>query len=216
MSINIFKENELIDLRSVNKINSKKKILTRTSEKIKRIVFHCTDADGWTPERLNRFFLEERKFPTCGYHYYVTKENVYQMVSPLVIAYHASGHNSNSISFSIDFPASFYERLNISIDPTLYMQAVKTCAYLCLTHKIYPSKNTVLGHSELLGSGFIWVNADHTKRALMKTCPGLTIDLDEFRLNVVKFIQSFFNLSEDGIFGPKSKEAFDNYILLNK
>ena len=205
-------DKELVDLRATNKINSSMKILTRTSDKIKRIVFHCTDADGWSPERLNRFFLEERKFPTCGYHYYVTKDIVYQMVSPLVIAYHASGHNSDSVSFSIDFPASYYEKNKIPLNPELYLMAINVCSHLCLEHKIYPTKDTVLGHRELFGSGFLWANADHTKRELMKTCPGLTINLDDFRVAVIKRLQKHFGILEDGIFGPKTKQAFDNWV----
>jgi len=70
----------------------------------------------------------------------------------------------------------------------------------------------VLGHRELIGSGFLWANADHTKRQLMKTCPGLTIDLDEFRLQVNKRLQKHFGIIEDGIFGPKSKKAFYEFV----
>lgn len=203
----------LKDMREVNAINTKMKILTRQESKIKRVVFHCTDADGWTPERLNRFFLEERKFPTCGYHFYVQKDVIFQMVSANVVSYHAGGHNSDSISFSIDFPAGQYEKLKIKCPDEVYQQAVKVAGYLCLKYKVPPAPDLLVGHRELLGSGFVFINSDHTKRQLMKTCPGLTIDLDVFRKDVVKFIQSHLGLLRDGILGPKTMKAFTEYAV---
>lgn len=208
----LFGENEFADMREVNRINPSMKILTREESKIKRIIFHCTDANGWSPQRLNDFFLNERKFPTCGYHYYVTKDKLYQMVSALVVAYHAAGHNSDSISFSIDYDATFAEKLNIPMEAKLYEMAVATAALLCFKFRIYPSVNTIAGHRELFGTGFTFINNDTTKRALLKTCPGLKIDLNLFRYNVVKKIQSILKLSVDGIFGPKSKAEFDIYV----
>lgn len=198
-----------IDLRGVNKINHTMKIPTRLTANIRRIVFHCTDASGWSPQRLNDFFLNERKFPTCGYHHYVMADKVYQMVSPLVVSYHAAGHNSDTISFSIDYDATRAEKLNIPIDPKVYDNAVKTAMYLCLKYKIYPQN--IFGHRELFGTGFLWINNDHKSMQLVKTCPGLKIDLDLFRHVVTKGIQNDLGLVTDGIFGPKSKQAFDAY-----
>ena len=65
----------LIDFRSFTLVDPNKPIKTRVAgEKVKRIVFHCTDANGWTADRLSRFFVEERGFPICGYHYYVRED----------------------------------------------------------------------------------------------------------------------------------------------
>jgi len=204
------------DLRGKLRIGSSKKIGTRTTSKIKRIVFHCTDANGWTPFQLNDFFLNERRFPTCGYHYYVMRDRVYYMVSENVVSYHASGYNSDSISFSIDYNATFEDRLNIPIDGTILSQATKMACYLCFRHHLLP--DAIKGHRELKGTGFIFVlKNDRPSPALVKTCPGLRINLDDFRLMVAKEIQMTLNelnnanLVVDGIIGPVTKKAFEDF-----
>ena len=207
---------DLIDLRKNLKINTSKKILTREVSKIKRIVFHCTDANGWTPYQLNDFFLNERGFPTCGYHYYVMRDKVYQMVSEHVISYHASGYNSDSVGFSIDYNATFETKMNVALDENIIKQAVKTATYLCFRHKLFP--DSIKGHRELKGTGWIFVyHNDKRSTALVKTCPGLKIDLNDFRYQVAKEIQSTLkhfgnDILVDGIIGPKTRKAFlDSY-----
>ena len=198
----------LYDFRNNTLVNPKVQITTRDLlvKPIKRIVFHCTDSEGWSPERLSTFFVDERGFSICAYHYYVTKDKIYHMVGESVFTPHAAPFNSDSVAFSIDYFASRDERLRIIPQKELMKNAIRTAAYLCLKHKVLPVKGALVGHRELPGTGFF--KGQNDIPILRKTCPGLTIDLDIFRYAVAKLCQQALGIVSDGIVGPKTKEAF--------
>jgi hypothetical protein len=212
------------DYRHLTLVDPHKKLPLReaNANNIKRIVMHCTDAPSWSPQRLSEFFVTERQFPICAYHYYVMKDMVYQMVGENVITYHAAPFNTNSVSFSVDFFASNYEQRNIKILPEVYDNAILVATYLCLKFKVQPKD--LFGHRELLGTGF-FMNGD--KKVLRKICPGLSIDLDVFRYQVARKVQETLNayaydserfdnrfptLTVDGIFGPKTLKVFNAFV----
>lgn len=214
----------LEDFRNFTPLNPNLTIRTRDVSQgntIKTIVFHCTDAEGWTPMRLAQFFIDERKFPICSYHYYINQEKIFHMVGENIITYHAGIWNSDSVAFSIDFPSSMAEKLKINPDPKLMENAVKMATYLSLKFGVVPSN--IKGHRELYLTG--WFKNKSGDVELRKTCPGMMINLNEFRYEVTKNIQRTLNfmainlqnyfiavpklLAVDGIFGPATAKAFN-------
>ena len=189
---------------------------------INRVVFHCTDAPHWSPERLSAFFIQERGFSICSYHYYVTAEKIYHMVGDLVITPHAAPFNSTSIAFSIDYFPTRDEKNHIPLSKEIYENALNIATYLCIKHKVEPKKaipsyGGLVGHRELPGTGFFRDNQDNV--VLRKTCPGLAIDLNAFRYNVARKIQNELNasgaqLAIDGIFGPKTRKVFNDLVIV--
>ena len=203
------------DFRQFTVRNPDLKIKTRdvsVNSVIKRIVFHCTDADGWTPDRLSKFFVEERKFPICGYHYYVQADTVWQMVGENVITYHAAHHNSDTVSFSIDYNPTRDEKLNIALNPKVYENAIKVATYLCLKFRVTP--DNIFGHRELPFTGYQVMADKNDHTHLLKTCPGLKINLNQFRMEVTKSVQKVLSLVEDGVSGPKTVYAIKNHRLV--
>jgi hypothetical protein len=196
------------DYRSMTMVNPKSKILTRDTTKgvIQKVVFHCTDADGWKPERLSQFFVTERRFPVCAYHYYVMDQKVYHMVGENIITYHAAPYNSNGVAFSIDYFPSRDEASNIKIHPDVYENGLRTATFLCLKFKVLPIEGCLVGHRELFGTG--WLKSKTGDHILRKTCPGLAINLYSFRQEVTRRCQEILGLTVDGIVGPKTKQAF--------
>ena len=204
-----------IDYRNFTRVNPHKIIPLRIASvsTIKRIVFHCTDAESWSADRLSGFFIDEKNYPICGYHYYIS-ENVYHMVGDNIITYHAAPFNKSSVSFSIDYPASRYDALNIKPKIEIMNKAKNLAAFLALKYRIHP--DMIVGHRELPFTGFT-IRQDH--RVLRKTCPGMLIDLKHFRYDVTKSIQDVINqfggqkIAVDGVFGPKTQLASNGIII---
>lgn len=190
-------------------------------EPINRVVFHCTDAPHWSPERLSAFFIQERGFSICSYHYYVTADKIYHMVGDSVITPHASPFNSTSVAFSIDYYPTRDEKNNIPLSKEIYQNTLNTATYLCIKHKVEPKKaipsyQGLVGHRELPFTGFAKDKQDNI--ILRKTCPGLAIDLNAFRYNVARKIQNELNangskLAIDGIFGPVTRKVFNDLVI---
>ena len=87
------------------------------------------------------------------------------------------------------------------------------CGEICLKLGLTPDK--VVGHRELKGTG--WTMFKGSKK-LRKTCPGNRVDLDFLRENIAKYMQARLGVLDcykgkiDGSFGPKSKQAFSEYL----
>lgn len=185
---------------------------TSISGKIDTIVFHCTDAIGWKPEKLVRFFIEEKDYPTCGYHFYLYENKIFYVVDTNIITYHASIWNKQSVGFSIDYSASINEKLHIAPDNEVMVNAILLSAYLCIRYRLNPNK-AIKGHRELYLTG--WFKNKQDQVVLRKTCPGLTINLDTFRYHVIVKIQDIlceyfgYQMPIDGIIGPKTLDAIN-------
>lgn len=206
------------DYRHLTRVDASNPPKTRlASNKVERVVFHCTDAPHWSPERLSEFFVSERKFPICGYHYYVMADHVYQMVGENIITFHAAPFNTKSVAFSIDFFPTQYEPNNIKVNPDVFSNAHLIAAVLCLKYQITPDKNGLVGHRELPGTG--WFKDAQDMVHLRKECPGLSINLDQFRFDVGRLMQTTMNkylqpndqLVADGIYGPKSIATLNTF-----
>jgi hypothetical protein len=199
---------------------------SRNTNDINRLVLHCDDATNWTPERLSSFFVYERKFPICAYHYYVCADAIYQMVHENILTYHAAPFNSKSIGVAINFNADRDEKLNAPLNPQILQNAVLLFAYLSVKFAIRPIEGNIFGHRELPGTG--WFKGADNKIHLRKTCPGLTINLNTFRFEVAREVQKICNnwlditkqdsvqrLSLDGLFGQKSTALFTELVRHN-
>lgn len=203
------------DYRNLTLINPHIKVSTRDAAiTVDRLVLHCTDKEGWTPERLSRFAIEERQFSICSYHYYIQPDTIWHMVGHNVITPHAAPFNKHSLAVSMDFAATNWESLKIPINPDTYHNAITTLAYLALLFGVRPVK--IVGHRELPGTGFFM---KQDIKVLRKTCPGLTIDMKMVRFLVTKKIQETLNslaiekpLAVDGVFGPKTSLLMDKLL----
>jgi hypothetical protein len=208
----VFAGGELVDFTAETFHYAEAKFNFRSTQDLIRVVMHCTDAKGWSPDRLAKFFVEERNFPICGYSYYVCKDHIYHMVGDSIITYHAKGYNTNSIGFAIDSEPDMDIPLHIPLDLGIYWNAVGLSAYLMLRYQIIK----LVGHRELWGTG--WFLDGHKSRELVKTCPGMNIDLDQFRKDVTVEIQKTINtvlgkgtLLEDGILGPITQSTIQSF-----
>ncbi len=223
-------DDKYFDYRDRTLVNHNMTIPTRdaTIGRISKIVFHCDDATSWTPDRLSRFFVDERKFPICGYHYYVS-DKIYHMVDENIVTYHCAPFNTQSVGFSIDYYASHDEPLHIPLNPEVYDKAAGIATYLCLKFKVLPLVDSLVGHRELPYTGFKVMIDKLTgkpnlsdKTNLIKTCPGLAINLNKFRQDVARRVQivlkqqlELVDFPIDGIFGPKSKNMFNLLTISN-
>jgi len=219
--VNRFIGDEYHDLRAEAMVNPTLKTPVRDASKIKRVVFHCTDSSGWTPDRLMAYHIDERKWPRCGYHFYVQPKKVWHLAGDTLVTYHAAPFNTESIAFSIDFFPTHDEPLHIPVDGQTYTNAVNLAALLCLSYKVPPLAPTLVGHRELPMTG--WFKGKNDQKVYRKSCPGFSINLDVFRFEVTKRVQAGLNeiynsmpfgayepLVLDGIFGPKTKRWFNH------
>lgn len=207
------------DYRAETIYDKEKKIKTRPLWEVNRIVFHSTDAENWSPERLCKFFVDERKFPVCGYHYYITEDKVYHMVDENIITYHSAMYNAHSVGFAIAYSPTQAKRFNQVLNPIIYKNAVDTAAFLCIKLNIEPITTQLVGHRELFGTG--WLGRDKQGHPILrKTCPGLDIKLNTFRYDVIRRIQEILNLVGiptvvDGIYGPQSRKNLKLITLID-
>lgn len=188
-------------------------ISTTGHDAIERIHFHTSDEDGWTPDHLSKFFVTERNFSICSYHYYITADKIYHMVDESVVTPNAAPYNQTSVAFAIDYHASKWTPLNIAPQEILISRAIKLAAYLSLRWNVSPTH--IFGHREIPNTGWFFDQSGH--KQLRKECPGLLINLDDWRKQVNTQIQSELNsqlgisLAVDGIWGQKSADAFHQF-----
>lgn len=209
----LFTEGQYHDFRNFTVFDPKVKPVMRdassNNSKINKLIFHCTDANGWSPEKLSSFFVNERGFFCCGYHWYITNDKVYHMVDENIVTWHAGNYNPSSIGFSIDYNATRDEKLKIALDMKLITNASKLCVYLMIKNQGRILPNNIFGHREMPITGWVW-NTKHDAKELRKTCPGMAVDLDMFRYNTIKLLQSTLvsistiNMPIDGIFGKQT------------
>ena len=104
------------------------------------------------------------------------------MVGENLVTYHAAGNNSESIGVAMDFQPTVAENLGVKIDETVYKNTIIFVAALCVKYSLLPTE--VYGHREqiLLLQG----RDKHCNTNLRKTCPGLSIDLDELLAELAK------------------------------
>lgn len=202
--------------------HSTKRYKKRDISKIKKLVLHCTDWDNVTPYSLAQYDISQGNhisatgMPAISYHYMIDKKGtIYKCLDDSEISWHAAYHNSNSLSVCMIYKPTDEKRIDRGvIEPSIQCcsSTLKMLAALCLKYKLTPDK--IFGHRELQFTGWVMKNGS---RKLMKTCPGLAINMDQIRFYVAKMMQqsmhakNYYSGEIDGIFGPLSKAALKNY-----
>lgn len=177
----------MIDLWNVLPVHPTKQYETRHLKDIERIVVHCTDVEGWTPQRLNDYDLSPNHIsktgcPTCTYHDYMQIGGVWNhMVDYDVKTWHAGPlWNKSSVAVALEFKPDQGHNPDESMMNTLIEYLAMSCLFLGISPRM------VVGHRELLDTGYIIDKNGHKR--LKKTCPGLEIDLDALRDDVMAYI----------------------------
>ncbi len=214
----------LKDLVGKLPVHPKKKPESRKLSSIEKIVVHCSDWDI-TPEALAQYdigpnHISSTGCPSITYSYLVQKDGTVCRTAPEEwVLWHAAGHNSKSLAVCLVYKTdSVYESGKVNIVPSdkapslqQMMALDELLTNLCLKLRVSPMN--VVGHRELVGTGFIFDNKGHKR--LKKTCPGRAVDLDFMRRNVTKGVQKMlklgglYNGTVDGVWGPKSQAALE-------
>lgn len=176
---------------------------------INRLVIHCSDSNGDLESVMSYDagpnHISKEGLPSLTYHYWIGKDYVAQTLPLNVVSWHVGQWNSDSIGACLRYRATGAK------EPPPFSQmllAVELASTVCLQLKMTPDQ--VVGHRELPGTGY-----DVRTGSLKKECPGMLIDMTEFRYNVAKSMQTTLALVVDGMFGPRSKKALLAYVPRN-
>lgn len=213
------------DLVSQLPLNSKKKPKVRPLSSIKQIIVHTTDWDI-APLELAKYdigpnHIDSTGCPSITYHYLIEKDGtVSRTAKEEWVTWHAGGHNSNSLSIALVYktdPAfeSGKGPYKVNFTPTQEMLIAldDLLVDLCKKFRIPPTE--IYGHRELIGTGFILFKGH---KRLRKTCPGMSVDLDELRETIILRLQQemldhgFYKGIVDGHWGNKSKLGFQKLL----
>lgn len=215
-------------------VHETKKYKTRPVSKIKNIVLHCTDRD-WTVQQLAEYdvvgkLTYERKIdgatitdinhisktglPAITYHDVISDNAIYHTLSYTESSYHAAGYNSTSVAVAMLYRVTNPADNKDTFIPSERMVKLTQCkvAELCLMFGLTPDK--IQGHRELKGTGWDIIRG---RKRLLKTCPGMSVNLNSIRLNAAKYMQvkmklaGIYNGAIDGIFGRHSITALELY-----
>ena len=167
------------------------RIKHRRLKQITKFVVHAIDADNWAPEKLNALctgidatpddFTDDLKTmraePYCSYHDYIRIDGSWNhLVEYDIVTWHASGHNTSAIGVALEYrPGRGVLPAHVMMEGLIEYLSIGCYALAISPHEIY-------GHRELLGTGFVM---DGTKKRLLKECPGMLIDLDRLREDVM-------------------------------
>jgi hypothetical protein len=205
----------IVDVRQQMLVNADPalKYKHRSTKDIKQIIIHC---DDWHTDyqTVNAYDIGTqchvnpgKGCPGFTYTYFIMDDGTtYHCMDLEEVTWHAGMHNWESMAVCLSYRATG----NKNTPPFIQMSALyELIANLCLQLHITPDH--VLGHRELLGTGYI---LDHGIKKLRKECPGILINLDMVRAEITKRLQTIlaqkklYNGKIDGIFGPKTKMAF--------
>lgn len=221
---------KLVDVRNLLPIHKTKK--PSQQKEIKRIVLHTTDTTN-TILSIAKYDVEQPNHisktgcPTITYHYIVLDNgDVCFCTDENNVTWHAGDWNANSIAVAMNYKtntavengkAKPSEKDKPSADQ--FHSTIEILSSLCLKHKLDP-KN-IFGHRELEGSGWKWVvdklKPGGLRKSLLKTCPGMTVDMNVVRDLVAREMQQIlkdlklYDGEIDGDFGPKSLKALQQF-----
>jgi hypothetical protein len=153
----------------------------RDERAIDTIVLHCTAMPGWNVWDVARYHTGPNHIspdgcPTIGYAYFVEPDGlIYKCLPHGVRAWHAGPWNDRAIGVCLAYDAA-------DVPPP--KRQLAAAAELCglLAAQLGLGGDSVLGHRELEGTGYELVDGKAVQR---KECPGMAIDMDQFRRMVV-------------------------------
>lgn len=173
------------DVRSRLPINPRLTPRIRRPSDIDRLVLHCTDAPPtWNVFKCAEYdvhpnHISAKGCPTITYTYFVNADgSVQKCLSHDVVSWHAGEWNTRGLGVVLAYRATG----NSAPPPRDQLEAASELfARLCATFGLQAPAN-VVGHRELLNTGYT-LDANGRKH-LRKECPGMLIDLDEFRQEI--------------------------------
>ena len=168
---------------------------TRDIALIDTIVLHCTAMPGWNVWETARYHTGPNHIcddgcPTIAYAYFIEPDGLlYRCLDGGVRSWHVGPWNDRSIGVCMAYEGSDTPPPEIQLTV-----ASEMCAALALEYGLQADR--VLGHRELEGTGYVVEDGHEVQR---KECPGLAVDMDEFRRHVASV------MVRPG--GPEVKEA---------
>ena len=223
-----------LDISDVLPRHPTKKYKTRDESTIDLIVVHCTDRD-WSVQQVAEYdtsgsltyirkcdgqkitdhnHINAKGIPGITYHDCIGENQLWHTLPYTESSYHAGGYNSRSVAIAMLYRTTNPETNRGEFAPPEGMVKLTQChaAELCLKFGLTPDK--VKGHRELKGTGWDWIKG---RKRLLKSCPGMHVDMDLMRSNIAKYMQiklqigRFYSGAIDGVFGAKSIAALEKY-----
>lgn len=184
---------------------------------IKRLVIHCNDNGNWGPMDTAKYHISPdchiKNMKGIAYHVFIdAKGDVYKTSNYDNVTWHVGIWNRSSLAVCIQ-----YRGTGNTNPPNSFVQSSlhTTLAALSLAYGV----TEIVGHRELQFTG--WIN---NKDNLLKTCPGIAVNLDKVRRNTTMYIQKFlrdvgavcpvvvpYTDKIDGIWGPMTQRSFDSF-----
>lgn len=210
------------DLRDSLPVHPTKKPTERGLGSLNMIVVHTTDWDTdvvtLAKYDIGPNHISSTGCPTATYHDVIMKDGTRQHCVPYkFVTWHAGKWNTKSVAVALMYRCSQPGKPDLS--PTAdQMESLKQLLVSqCLVLKISPMN--IKGHRELEFTGFVWKYTKDGKasKSLIKTCPGMQVDLDRLRLDIATRVQmrmkidGYYKGAIDGIFGPKSEAALRDW-----
>ncbi|MCK4680851.1 N-acetylmuramoyl-L-alanine amidase [bacterium] len=144
---------------------------------IDTIVLHCTAMAGWNVWETARYHtgpnhISDEGCPTIAYAYFVEPDGLLlECIGKDVRGWHVGPWNDRAIGVCMAYEAGEEPPPRVQLET-----AAEMCAALAAELGLPPDR--VRGHRELEGTGFVVEDGEKVRR---KECPGLAIDMDEFR-----------------------------------
>lgn len=185
----------------------------------RKIVIHTTDwdtsIDTLVKYDLGANHISSTGCPTITYHDVIMKDGTLNHCEYYKhVTWHAGKWNKNSVAIALMYKCTNPGKVDFSPTNEQLAMLDRTLVSMCLALKVRPQD--IKGHRELEDTGFIWVvDKDNGKarQSLLKTCPGMSIDLYGLRKTITAKLQlrlkvdGYYHGEVDGDFGPKSTEA---------
>lgn len=183
------------------------------------IVVHTTDWDT-SIDTLVRYDLGPNHISSTGcpsitYHDVIMKDGTLNHCELYKnITWHAGKWNKTSVAIALMYKCTNLGKVDLSPTNEQLAMLERTLVTMCLALKVRPQD--IKGHRELEDTGFIYVidkDSGKARQSLLKTCPGMSIDLYALRKAVTNKLQlrlkvdGYYQGALDGDFGSRSTEA---------
>jgi hypothetical protein len=212
---------KVTDLRGTLPINPDPKRVYhhRNINRIKNLVLHCDDiVDSANPTiqsianyDIGPNHISPRGCPGFTYHFFITADGQINYTQDAkVVTWHVGNWNTSSLGVCIRYRATHNPD---APNQAMLASSIRLFTLLCLDLGLSP--NAVVGHRELFKTG--WIYDEEGNKDLLKTCPGLLVNLNVVRQAVAHNLQSLLKKGKwytgeiDSIWGPKSKAAMVAY-----